>query len=50
MVGNYDLVRALPSANGDEEQIPAMQRLLDSPFVLLVLGIAVPTVFYSEFK
>ncbi|MGI9272789.1 MAG: hypothetical protein ACR2QT_13510 [Woeseiaceae bacterium] len=30
----------------DEQQIPAMQRLLDNPFVLLVLGIAVPTIFY----
>ena len=28
------------------DEIPAMQRLLDNPFVLLVLGIAVPTVFY----
>ena len=26
--------------------IPMMQRLLDNPFVLLVLGIAVPAVFY----
>jgi len=37
---------APPSANNDAEQIPAMQRLLDNPFILLVLGIAVPTVFY----
>jgi len=29
-----------------EEQLPFMQRLLDNPFVLLVLGIAVPSVFY----
>lgn len=35
-----------PSANNDAEQIPAMQRFLDNPFILLVLGIAVPTVFY----
>jgi len=28
------------------EDIPMMQRLLDNPFVLLVLGIAVPAVFY----
>ncbi len=28
------------------EQIPAMQRLLDNPFVLLVLGIAIPSIFY----
>jgi hypothetical protein len=30
----------------NDEQIPFMQRLLDNPFLLLFLGIAVPTVFY----
>ena len=30
----------------DQEQIPAMQRMLDNPFLLLVLGVAVPAVFY----
>ena len=30
----------------DNEQLPFMQRLLDNPFLLLFLGIAVPTVFY----
>jgi len=30
----------------DPEQIPLMQRVLDNPFLLLVLGIAVPAVFY----
>jgi len=29
-----------------EEPIPLMQRVLDNPFLLLVLGVAVPTVFY----
>jgi len=29
-----------------DEQIPLMQRILDNPFLLLFLGIAVPTVFY----
>ncbi len=28
------------------EPIPMMQRVLDNPFLLLVLGILVPTVFY----
>lgn len=32
--------------SSDLEPIPFMQRLLDNPFVLLVLGIAVPAVFY----
>lgn len=30
----------------ENERIPAMQRLLDNPFLLLFLGIAVPAVFY----
>ena len=44
------------SAPGDEngettratraERVPAMQRLLDNPFLLLFLGVVVPTVFY----
>jgi hypothetical protein len=29
-----------------EEPIPAMQQLLDNPFLLLFLGIAMPTVLY----
>jgi hypothetical protein len=29
-----------------EERIPAMQRILDNPFLLLFLGVAMPTVFY----
>jgi hypothetical protein len=30
----------------DEEPIPAMQHLLDNPFLLLFLGVAIPTVLY----
>jgi len=30
----------------DQEPIPMMQRLLDNPFLLLLLGILVPAVFY----
>ncbi len=29
-----------------DEPIPLMQRVLDNPFLLLVLGITVPAVFY----
>lgn len=29
-----------------EEKIPVMQRVLDNPFLLLFLGIVIPTVFY----
>ena len=32
--------------HADQEPIPMMQRLLDNPFLLLLLGILVPTVFY----
>ena len=30
----------------DQEPIPLMQRVLDNPFLLLLLGIVVPAVFY----
>jgi len=30
----------------DEERIPAFQLMLDNPFLLLFLGIAMPTVIY----
>jgi len=29
-----------------EEPVPALQQLLDNPFLLLFLGIAIPTVLY----
>ena len=32
--------------NTDDERIPAMQRILDNPFLLLFLGVAMPTVLY----
>jgi hypothetical protein len=30
----------------EEERIPAMQHLLDNPFLLLFLGVAIPAVLY----
>lgn len=30
----------------DGESIPLMQQLLDSPFILLFLGVTIPTVVY----
>ena len=30
----------------ENEPIPTMQKLLDNPFLLLFLGVVVPTVFY----
>lgn len=35
--------RAQPA---EQEPVPMMQKLLDNPFLLLLLGILVPTVFY----
>jgi len=35
-----------PQSEGKPEHIPAMQRLLDNPFLLLFLGVTIPTVFY----
>lgn len=31
---------------GDTERVPAMQRVLDNPFLLLFIGVSVPAVFY----
>lgn len=30
----------------EEERVPAMQRLLDNPFLLLFIGVTMPTVLY----
>lgn len=35
-----------PAAGDEEERIPTMQKLLDNPFLLLFLGVVMPTVFY----
>ena len=32
--------------NQDNERIPVMQQMLDNPFLLLFLGITIPTVLY----
>jgi hypothetical protein len=34
------------SADADGERVPFMQRLLDNHFLLLFLGVVVPTVLY----
>ena len=33
-------------AQPGEERVPAMQRVLDNPFLLLFLGVTIPTVLY----
>ncbi|XOV86509.1 MAG: hypothetical protein ACFHX7_16255 [Pseudomonadota bacterium] len=30
----------------DDDKIPLMQRILDNPFILLFVGVAVPSVLY----
>ncbi len=35
-----------PSQHEPEEPVPVMQRILDNPFLLLFLGVTIPTVFY----
>ncbi len=32
--------------SSEAESIPVMQRILDNPFLLLFLGVVMPTVFY----
>jgi hypothetical protein len=34
------------SADEQQERIPVMQRILDNPFLLLFLGVTIPTVLY----
>lgn len=42
MTDSDNAVQDLP----EDEPIPAMQQLLDNPFLLLFIGIAMPTVLY----
>jgi len=35
-----------PPKQGRPERVPVMQRILDNPFLLLFLGITIPTVLY----
>jgi len=39
-----DDTNAAPS--GSPERVPFMQRVLDNPFLLLFLGVTIPTIFY----
>jgi hypothetical protein len=38
---------ASPTGPDVSEHIPFMQRVLDDPFLLLFLGVAIPTVLYT---
>ncbi len=46
MSENNDDDSIVASSPPELEPIPLMQRVLDNPFLLLFLGVAIPTVFY----
>jgi hypothetical protein len=35
------------NSQGQDDQIPLMQKLLDNPFLLLFLGVMIPMVVYT---
>jgi len=44
-----DITRSAPVRPEDEvleQPVPAMQQILDNPFLLLFLGVTIPTVLY----
>ncbi len=41
-----DATQNITSEEMPDEPVPAMQQVLDNPFLLLFLGVVVPTVFY----
>ena len=36
----------VPTSSGRVERVPFWQRVLDNPFLLLFLGVAMPTIIY----
>ena len=46
MSENSNEENTVVSTPSELEPIPLMQRVLDNPFLLLVVGVAFPTVFY----
>jgi len=46
-MSDSDSIGSKPDTGGEgEERIPTMQKLLDNPFLLLFLGVVMPTVLY----
>jgi len=43
--GLTDMNQEISSGSGTE-RVPVMQRILDNPFILLFLGVVLPTVFF----
>ena len=46
MTSATDSAAGGPQSGGTDESVPFMQQLLDNPFLLLFIGVTVPTVFY----
>ena len=44
--GGMNMSAAKNTDSDRDEKVPAMQRVLDNPFLLLFLGVTMPTVFY----
>lgn len=36
----------MSESGGEDERVPFMQKVLDNPFLLLTLGLVIPTVLY----
>ena len=46
-MANTNIQSDLPDDDVLEEPVPGMQQLIDNPFLLLFIGIALPTVLYT---
>lgn len=45
-MSDSDNAKTPPEQTAPDQPVPAMQRLLDNPFLLLFLGVTVPAVLY----
>ena len=46
-MANTNIQSDLPDDDVLEEPVPAMQQLIDNPFLLLFIGVLVPMVLYT---
>ena len=44
--GGKNVTESDEKSSENEEPIPVMQQLLDNPFLLLFIGVTIPTIFY----
>ncbi len=45
-MADSDRSKGVPDADSTDQPVPAMQRMLDNPFLLLFLGVTIPAVLY----